>query len=162
MFASFLCSWSVLKNVWYWGVRSPITLTVMSPQKDSRCVNCPPRCFPDSEHDVWPCVGAAAPQRGAGQEDRRSGGQTGLHPSQCAVAARCAFSGNNKATKGFPGRLGLSSPFPVILPVLWMLFSPCQAALSRTHHTRDTIQLLGHTQSFFFFSLNVHAGKDFV
>lgn len=57
----------------------------------------------DSEHDVRSGVGAAASKRGAGQEDCSSGGETGLHPSQCAVAAGCAFSSNNKATKGFPG-----------------------------------------------------------
>lgn len=100
-------------------------------------------CFPDSEHDLWSGVRAAAPEWRAGPEDCSSGRETGLYPPQCSVAACCAFSSNNKATKGFPGRLGLSGPLPVILPELWVLFSPCQAALSRIHHTRDTTQLWG-------------------
>lgn len=102
----------------------------------------------DSEHDVWSGVGAAASKRGDGQEDCSSGRETGLHPSQCAVTARCAFSSDNKATKGFPGRLGLSCPRPVILPELWVLSGPCPATLSRIHHTRDTLQLIGFAQWF--------------
>ena len=60
-------------------------------------------CFPDSEHDVRSGVRAAAPKRGTGQEDRGSGGETGLNASRCAVAACCALSSYNKATERFPG-----------------------------------------------------------
>lgn len=97
----------------------------------------------DSEHNVRSGVGAAASKRGAGKEDRSSGGETGLHPSRCAVAASCAYSSDNKAAKGFPGRLGLSRPLSVILPELRVLSGPCQAALSRAPHSRDTVQLIG-------------------
>lgn len=114
-----------------------------------RCLHCPPCCFADSEHDVWSGVGAAASKRGAWQEDCGSGRETGLHPPWCAVIARCTFSSNNKATKRFPGWLSLSCPLPVILPELWVLFSPCEADLSRLHHIRDIIQLKGLTLGFF-------------
>lgn len=100
----------------------------------------------DSEHDVWSGAGAAASKRGAGQEDCSSGRETGLHPSQCAIAACCAFSSNNKAAKRFPGWSGMPCPLPVILPELWLLFSLWQAALSWIHPTKDVVQLIGLAQ----------------
>lgn len=102
--------------------------------------------FPDSEHDVWPGDGAPAPKWRAGQEDCSARGKTGLHPPWCPVAACCAFSSNNQTTKGFPGRFGLPGSLPVILPERRVLFSPCQADLSRVRHPRDTTQLLSLTQ----------------
>lgn len=73
--------------------RSACSLTVVQ----SLC------CFSDSEHDVRSGVRPAASNRGAGQEDRGSGRETGFHPSRSAVTASCAVSSNSKTAKRFPG-----------------------------------------------------------
>lgn len=107
-----------------------------------RCVKCRPCCFPDPEHDVRAGVRAAAPEWGTGQEDCSSGKEAGLHPPQRPITARCSFSGHNKTTKGLSGRVGLPHPLPLILFELWVLFSPCQAALSRIQCNTELTQLL--------------------
>lgn len=99
-------------------------------------------CFADTEHDVRALGKATAQKWGTRQKDYRSGGKVGLHPLLCPVATYCAFSSNNQATKGLPGWVGLQGPLPVILFEFWVLFSPCQAALCRTQHTRDPMQLI--------------------
>lgn len=103
--------------------------------------------IPDSDHDIWPGVGAPAEKWGAEQEDWSTGEETWHCPPWCPVAACCAFSSNYKTTKGFPGQLGLPGPFSVILPECRVLFSPCSTNLSWIHLPRDTIRLLSFTQS---------------
>lgn len=108
-------------------------------------------CFADTEHDVRALGRATAQEWGTRQEDWSSGGEAGLHPALRPVATCCAFSSNNQATKGLPGWAGLQGPLSVVLFELWVLFSPCQAALCRTQHTRDPMQLIKLTLQCCFF-----------
>lgn len=102
--------------------------------------------FADTEHDVRAPGRAAAQKWRTRQKDCGSRGKAGLHPPPGPVTTCCSFPSNNQATKGLPGWVGLQGPLPVILFEFWVLFNPCQAALWKTQHTRDPMQLIKLTR----------------